>query len=90
MYNENNILCNDTNVVLKKWKSEFQELYSSGNKRFNEYYQDMLNHKCVLERSDNVNELINGDISYDEIEKKLLRKLTKIKHVALMVCLLMC
>ena len=69
VYNENNILCNDTNVVLKKWKSEFQELYSSGNKRFNEYYQDMLNHKCFLEKSDNVNELINGDISYDEIEK---------------------
>ena len=31
----------------------------------------MLNHKRFLERSDNVNELINGDISYDEIEKTI-------------------
>ena len=69
VYNENNILCNDNNIVLKKWKSKFQELYSSGNKRFNEYYQEMLNHTCFLERCDNVNELINGDISNDKIEK---------------------
>ena len=31
----------------------------------------MLNHKCFIERSDNVNELINCDISYDEIEKNI-------------------
>ena len=60
MYNQNNILCNDTNVVLKKWKSEFKKLYLSGNKMFNENYRDMLYHEFFLERYDN--ELINGYI----------------------------
>ena len=72
VYDDNNSLCSNPDTVLGKWKSEFEKLYSKTNATFDENYQNMLYHKYLLENlndPDNYNELLNRNISYDEIEK---------------------
>ena len=72
VYDNNNLLCSDPNIVLNKWKSEFEKLFSNDNIVPDENYKDLLYQKCLLENlsdPDDHNELLNGSISYDEIEK---------------------
>ena len=72
VYDDENALCSDPSTVLGKWQSEFEKLYSIKNVEHDENYQNILSHKHLLENlsdTENLNQILNGSISFDEIEK---------------------
>ena len=74
VYN-NGSLTSDNNIVLSKWKSEFESLYAESNcNQFDDvFYANICNDNVLKERhmlnSNSHNMTINADITFDEIHK---------------------
>ena len=70
---DNNGFSTDPDVVLNRWKDDFNSLYNPPEKGLcydEEYYNDIMRtrHEYQINATE-ISDMVNSDMSYDEIEK---------------------